>query len=130
VSDEDTHVEGPTRPPDVGDVKDVAVLEEIVAQRDAQWQDDLRLLLTSPAGRRVLWAVIDRAGIHANGYSESHAWMAMTEGGRAFGVWLVKELTKVDERAYPQLMIDAGNDRALERLMRETALQQKRAEQA
>ena len=130
MPDEDTHVEGPSRPPDVGNPTDVAALEDLDAHRKQQWDTDLTVMLQSDSGRRVLWAIIDRAGIHAPGYSESHAWMAMNEGGRAFGVWLIKELDRIDPAAYPRLLLAASQDRDVKRQVQEASLKRAREAQA
>ena len=125
MSDEDRFVRG-SRPPDIGNPVDVQVLDDLRAKRALEWEADIRFMLGIPGCRRVLWAIIDRSGILGDGYSESHALMAMTEGARAFGVWLVKELTKVDPAAYPRLMLDASEDRKLERLMQVAQLESDR----
>lgn len=61
-----------------------------------QAEADLRAVAATPAGRRMLWRLIEqKCGLHNGVLSESHAVMAHAEGKRSVGRELLAELQRV-----------------------------------
>jgi hypothetical protein len=52
---------------------------------------DLREMLKVPAGRRVLWAVLNKSNLMGLSYNENPLTMARNEGIRMIGHWLAQE---------------------------------------
>ena len=114
----------PKPPPfNAGETKEAELLAQLIAERTQQRRSDLAAILGQPAGRRVLWWLIDTAGLHADNYSESHAFMARAEGARQFAILLIRALEGVDHLAYPRLLADAFEDRKLDQLIHEARRQ-------
>jgi len=56
-----------------------------------QYRDDLRVVLSTPAGRRFVWGLAEHVGVFALKLSDSALTLAMAEGRRSVGVQLLDE---------------------------------------
>lgn len=62
-------------------------------RRAAQiWISDLQWLMSDKRGRRIVFRMLDRAGLHRSSFDTNNASMAMKEGLRWFGIWLQEEI--------------------------------------
>ena len=98
---------------------DPKVLQAADAAKDtwqAEWQDCLVQMLGSRFGRRFFLQLIDRTGVHSEGYSTDASLMAKLAGERAIGIWLIAELDRVDAVAYPGLLHEAGEMKNMQRV--------------
>lgn len=74
-----------------------AKLQEQATQRSNQLAADFKEVLGTPAGRRVLWHLMDRAGTFRLSYvSERPHDTAFNDGCRDMGNYLLDEVMKVD----------------------------------
>lgn len=72
-----------------------------------QQANDLREVLATPAGARVLWRVLEHAGMFLSVFSENPGRMAFLEGARNEALWLVSEINAADPQAIVRMMTAA-----------------------
>lgn len=70
------------------------------SERAKQNDDDMRVLLSSPAGRRFFWRVLTQSGLYSSSYAESATATAYNEGRRSLGLALMQEAQRVDAARY------------------------------
>lgn len=70
------------------------------SERQKQNDDDMRVLLSSPAGRRLFWRVLTQSGLYSSSYAESPTATAYNEGRRSLGLALMQEAQRVDPARY------------------------------
>lgn len=98
-----------TEPLDVGNPEHVAREKRRAKSRDQQLKTDIMDVLSTPAGRRVVWHILSHCEPMAiNQRLDNSVWLL--EGRREVGLWLISELTRADSRAYIRLMDQAGRD--------------------
>ena len=68
--------------------------------RSKQNDDDMRALLSTPAGRRFFWRVLTQSGLYSSSYAESPTATAYNEGRRSVGLALMQEAQRVDAQRY------------------------------
>ena len=73
-----------------------------------QAKADLRAVLQTPQGRRVLWRVLGRAHLFESGWSPDTAAVHFAAGERNVGLWLVHEINAADASAFIGMMQDAA----------------------
>jgi hypothetical protein len=79
-------------------------LAELEAKVKAeQWADDLKWLMAHPQGRRIVWRLLEEAGVYRATFHESHAVMALNEGQRRMGLFLVMEINQVCPDRYDEM---------------------------
>lgn len=71
--------------------------EEI--QRDRELAD-LREVLDSAAGRRLLWRLLGHCGVYRSTFSTNALQMATSEGQRNVGLFLTAEIMEADTSKY------------------------------
>jgi len=70
------------------------------AERQKQNDDDMRVLLSSPSGRRLFWRLLTQSGLYSSSYAESPTATAFNEGRRSVGLALLVEAQRVDAARY------------------------------
>lgn len=70
-------------------------------------QNDLRQLLSTKWGRRLVWRILERTGQHRTSFT-GNSTTFFNEGQRNIGLWLVDEVLSVDTKKY-LLMIEENN---------------------
>lgn len=70
------------------------------AERQKQNDDDMRVLLSSPAGRRFFFRILTQSGLYSSSYAESPTATAYNEGRRSVGLALMQEAQRVDPARY------------------------------
>lgn len=87
-----------------------------VKQRRERLEGSLRAILAQPAGRFLLWALLDKAGIYETVYRpddvEAALGMAYRAGRQDYGHALLAMIIEADEEAYLTMQREA---RAFER---------------
>jgi len=79
---------------------------EVKKAQDRQYrmQEHLRRyyreVLSSRAGRAVLWHILEQAGIYIQSFEPNHSQTCFNEGQRRMGLWLRSNILQVDEKAY------------------------------
>lgn len=98
-----------TAPYDAGD-------EAVVSKRKTKAQllaevevEDLKRLLESKEGRRVLWRILGYCGVYDNAFTGNSSTF-FNNGRQDVGKWLIKELLRVNNKAYVNLQLSALNE--------------------
>lgn len=81
------------------------------AQRREQELDDIKQVMGSRQGRRLMWRLISNAGVYRSTWSPVHAEMARAEGQREFGVLLIDEIHAACPEQYEVMKREARNGR-------------------
>ena len=68
--------------------------------------DDLRWLVGHAQGRRLVWRLLEQAGIYRSSFSPNGQLFAHQEGRRSLGCWLLQEITEASPDAYPRLLLE------------------------
>jgi hypothetical protein len=71
----------------------------------------LRELLDLPAGRRVVWRLLERAGLFRQSFTGEPLSSAFNEGRRALGLEMLAEIAEAAPDAYPALLREFGEKR-------------------
>lgn len=85
-------------------VKDAGRKEKKVREQEL---NDLAALLADPAGRRVLWRVLEYCKVFGEVFNESPTIAAFNAGVRNVGLFVVNEITAADEMAFFLMMKEA-----------------------
>lgn len=92
--------------------KHVAAARRKEEAAEARRQSDLRLLLTMPEGRRILWWILERAGTFQRPevYSAQIHWL---QGRAALGMEVMEAIETVNSAAVIEMMVVAKQEREL-----------------
>lgn len=80
------------------------------ARRETE-KDDIKQVMASRQGRRLMWRLISLAGVYRSTWSPVHAEMARAEGRREFGVLLIDEVHAACPEQYEVMKREARNGR-------------------
>jgi hypothetical protein len=90
------------------------------AREDAQKRDrlaqvneaeDFKWLMSSKRGRRVVWRLLDRAGVFRLSFNTNAMQMAFAEGNRNEGLRILGQIHSHCPELYPQMMKEQTDDR-------------------
>ena len=95
----------------VGNAADKAQVETAARTERTEAEQakaDLRFVLASPQGRRVLWRMLGRTHLFESGWSPDPAAVHFAAGERNVGLWLMHEINHADPTAFIGMMQDAA----------------------
>lgn len=75
----------------------------------------VEVLLKRDEGRRVLFWVLEQAGIYRDAFSGDDAATNYVLGSQAVGRRLIGLMDQIDARLYPRLLLDVADMREMER---------------
>lgn len=84
--------------------------EQAQAQRDAAdnarktFDADIKWLMSSPRGRRIVWWMLDKAGVNRTSFNNSGSVMAFNEGQRNMGLMLQAQVIELAPEAYMTML--------------------------
>ena len=84
--------------------------EQAQVQRDAAenarktFDADIKWLVSSPRGRRVVWWMLDKAGVNRTSFNNSGSVMAFNEGQRNMGLMLQAQVIELAPEAYMTML--------------------------
>lgn len=82
-----------------------AEAEELLAREARRREvEDLRWLMAHAQGRRFIWRLLDRAGIYRTSFNSSGSVMAMNEGRREMGLFVLAEITEAAPESFLKLL--------------------------
>lgn len=81
---------------------------EALAVRD---KEDLRVVMSTPQGRRFLWAVMAKCGILSTTAVESPHFTYFNEGRRSVGTDIFTRIHEVSPDAYIQMVRESQEDK-------------------
>lgn len=71
--------------------------------RQEQNAAELEQLVNTPGGAYFLWRVLSECGLYNSAPSDDPAYLAVHEGKRRVGLWLLGELTAINEELYTKV---------------------------
>lgn len=71
---------------------------------------DIRWLMNSKRGRRIVWRLLDYAGVFRSSFAHSAMQMAFSEGYKNYGLRVLTMVHAQCPELYPQMMKEATND--------------------
>ena len=74
-------------------------------------QDDFKWLMSSKRGRRIIWRLLDQAGVFRLSFNTNAMSMAFAEGNRNFGNRTLSLIHSHCSELYPQMVKENTNDR-------------------
>jgi len=73
-------------------------------------ESDVRWLMGTRRGRRIVWRLLDRAGVFRSSFSQNSMQMAFNEGSRNYGLALLASVHALCAEQYPAMMKEATDD--------------------
>jgi hypothetical protein len=77
--------------------------------RDTE-ESDLKWLMGSKRGRRIIWRLLDRAGVFRLSFNTNSMMMAFNEGNRNEGLLTLNQIHTQCPELYPVMIKEQGND--------------------
>lgn len=71
---------------------------------------DFKWLMSSKRGRRIIWRLLDRAGVFRLSFSTNAMQMAFAEGNKNEGVRTVAQIHSLCPELYPVMVKEQTND--------------------
>jgi hypothetical protein len=72
--------------------------------------EDFKWLMSSKRGRRVVWRLLDRAGVFRLSFNTNAMHMAFAEGNRNEGLRILSQIHSLCPELYPVMMKEQIND--------------------
>jgi hypothetical protein len=74
--------------------------------------NDLRVILSTPEGRRLIWRILSEARIFHDGYTHGDAGYGTTYncGRRSIGVWTLAEVMEAKPEAFMQMQREYNSE--------------------
>ena len=67
-------------------------------------ESDIKWLMSNRRGRRVVWRLLDQAGVFRSSFSTVAMQMSFNEGNRNYGLRMLDLVHRVCPELYPQMM--------------------------
>lgn len=85
--------------------QEAVTAEDAETQRLAREQEinDFRSLMGTKEGRRFIWRLLSKAGVHRTSFSNDALVMAFNEGNRNVGLLLMSEIHELCPARYQQM---------------------------
>ena len=83
-------------------------------------RDDIKWLMSSKRGRRIVWRLLEQAGVFRSSFSPTAMQMAFNEGYRNYGNRTLDLIQEYCLELYPLMLKEAANDRASNSATRST----------
>jgi len=80
-------------------------LERETEEADVKW------LMGSKRGRRIIWRLLDQAGVFRLSFNTNALTMAFSEGNRNYGLRLLAMVHTLCPELYPTMLKEQKNDR-------------------
>jgi hypothetical protein len=100
------------------DPLDLKGQERIQAEKDVREKTskeneeaDLKWLMGSKRGRRVIWRLLDQSGVFRLSFNTNSMQMAFAEGNRNFGNRILAMIHTLCPELYPTMVKEQNNDR-------------------
>lgn len=72
---------------------------------------DVKWLMSSKRGRRMVWRLLDQAGVFRLSFSTNAMTMSFQEGNRNYGLRLLSLIHSLCPELYPTMLKEQRNDR-------------------
>jgi hypothetical protein len=74
-------------------------------------EEDIKWLMSDKRGRRLLWRLMDQAGVFRSSFNTNAMAMAFAEGNRNYGLRILSTIHAVCPKQYPVMMKENTNER-------------------
>lgn len=71
--------------------------------------DDLKWMMSSKRGRRIIWRLLEQSGVYRLSFSQNAMTMAFNEGNRNFGLALLSKLHELSPDSYSTMVQEQKN---------------------
>lgn len=92
--------------------------KKLIEDRDKRRKDqelsDLKKVLSFVEGRRLMWRVLDEAGVFRSTFNSNALNMAFMEGNRNIGLVLFNEILKASPNSFTQMQREYISDKKSE----------------
>lgn len=88
----------------LSDEKQVARAEEKEERRKETFKEDLKSILKTPQGRRVMWNYISLCGLFRSTFSENSGLMYFAAGQKNIGAKIIDDIVKTDPETFMLMM--------------------------
>lgn len=78
--------------------------------REAE-ESDVKWLMSNKRGRRVVWRLLDQAGVFRSSFNTNAMSMAFAEGNRNYGLRMLAMIHALCPEQYPAMMKEQTDDR-------------------
>lgn len=97
-------------PTDLKTQEEARKASELQARLDREAEEaDFRWLMSSKRGRRIVWRLLEHAGVFRSSFSPTAMQMAFNEGYRNYGNHTLGLLHQYCPELYPQMMKENAN---------------------
>lgn len=99
-------------PFDLKGIEENKVKDALQSRLDKEAEEaDFKWLMSSKRGRRIVWRLMDFAGVFRSSFSPTAMVMAFQEGNRNYGNRILAKIHKICPELYPIMMKENTNDR-------------------
>lgn len=84
--------------------------EEIERRRGERLLDDMRFVLSSAQGRRLIWWLLSKCGVFRGSFNGSAEGTFFNEGMRQIGLYLFELVTGARPEAFAQMQSDHSSE--------------------
>lgn len=84
--------------------------DQKVRQERETEEADIRWLMSSKRGRRIIWRHLDRAGVFRLSFNTNAMQMAFAEGNRNEGLRVLAQVHALCPELYPQMLKEQASD--------------------
>lgn len=95
-------------------------LRESLANRE---REDLREVLDTAAGRRVLWSILDVSGVYGLSFTGEALGSAFNEGRRQIGITLLQKIEDLAPGSYLTMQREALDEKTTNESLRQAAIE-------
>jgi hypothetical protein len=82
----------------------------IKLDRDSE-ESDIRWLMSSKRGRRIVWRLLDQAGVFRSSFNTNAMTMSFAEGNRNYGLRVLSQVHTLCPELYPTMTKEQTNER-------------------
>lgn len=75
----------------------------------ANEDDDFKWLMSNKRGRRIVWRLLEQAGVFRISFSQNSMQMAFNEGGRNYGNKILAQIHLLCPELYPAMQKESTN---------------------
>jgi len=101
-------------------------LAETLATRE---REDLRKVLDSREGRRVLWSILDASGVYGLSYTGEAMSTGFNEGRRQIGITLLQKVEELAPGSYLMMQREVLDEKQTVAALRQAAIEKDQGEQ-
>lgn len=95
----------------IADKSQIKEQENRVRRKDERDLEDMRFILATTQGRRVIWRYLETCGVFKSSANNSGSWTYFYEGQRNIGLMLLADVENASPEAYLQMKKEAKEEK-------------------